>query len=113
VTGVLGPIAEPLGLGDLLRFMTESFLPIWAWIKWPIILALVIAIVALLYYLTPNVRQPKITWVSLGSAVAIVGIAIAGGALYVYSSFFAGYSSYGAIGTVMVLLVALWLINIV
>jgi membrane protein len=113
VTGVLGPIAGPLGLRDLLSFMTESFLPVWAWIKWPIILALVIAIVALLYYFPPNVRQPKFTWVSLGSVVAIIGIAIAGGALYLYSSYFAGYNPYGAIGTVMALLLALWMSNIV
>jgi membrane protein len=113
VTGVLGPIAGPLGLGDLLSFMTESFLPVWAWIKWPLILALVIAIVALLYYFPPNVRQPKFTWVSLGSVVAILGIAIAGGGLYLYSSYFAGYNPYGAIGTVMALLLALWMTNIV
>ncbi len=113
VTGVLGPIAGPLGLRDVLSFMTESFLPVWAWIKWPIILALVIAIVALLYYFPPNVRQPKFTWVSLGSVVAIIGIAIAGGALYLYSSYFAGYNPYGAIGTVMALLLALWMSNIV
>jgi membrane protein len=113
VTGVLGPIAGPLGLGDLLGFMTESFLPVWAWVKWPLILALVIAIVALLYYFPPNVRQPKFTWVSLGAVVAIVGIALAGGALYLYSSYFAGYNPYGAIGTVMALLLALWVVNIV
>jgi membrane protein len=113
VTGVLGPIAGPLGLGDLLGFMTESFLPVWDWVKWPLILALVIAIVALLYYFPPNVRQPKFTWVSLGAVVAIVGIALAGGALYLYSSYFAGYNPYGAIGTVMALLLALWVVNIV
>jgi membrane protein len=113
VTGVLGPIAGPLGLGELLGFMTESFLPVWAWAKWPIILVLVIAIVALLYYFTPNVRQPRFTWVSLGSVVAIIGIAIAGAGLYLYSSYFAGYNPYGAIGTVMALLLALWVSNIV
>ncbi|VXB01152.1 YihY/virulence factor BrkB family protein [Citricoccus sp. K5] len=113
VTGILGPIAAPLGLGDLLRFMTESFLPIWAWAKWPIILALMLAIIALLYYFTPNVRQPRTTWLSLGSAIAILGIAIAVGALYFYSSYFAGFNPYGAIGTIMALLIALWLINIV
>jgi membrane protein len=113
VTGVLGPIAEPLGLTDTLQFLTETFLPIWAWVKWPVILALVIAMIALLYYLAPNVKQPKFTWVSIGSVVAIVGIAIASIGLYIYFTFFAGYSSYGAIGTVMALLFALWIFNIV
>lgn len=113
VTGVLGPIAEPLGLGGLLAFMSETFLPIWAWVKWPVILALVILMLALLYYLAPNLQQPKFTWVSVGSIVAIVGIAIAAVALSLYFAFFAGYSAYGAIGAVMALLFALWIFNIV
>ncbi|RWR23846.1 YihY/virulence factor BrkB family protein [Agrococcus lahaulensis] len=113
VTGVLGPIAEPLGLGGFLAFMTQTFLPIWAWVKWPVILALVIAMIALLYYLAPNLQQPKFTWVSIGSVVAIVGIALASVALGLYFTFASGYSSYGAIGTVMALLFALWVFNIV
>jgi membrane protein len=113
VTGVLGPIAEPLGLGGLLAFMTQVFLPIWAWVKWPVILALVIVMIALLYYLAPNLQQPKFTWVSIGSIVAIIGIALASVALGLYFTFATGYSSYGAIGTVMALLFALWIFNIV
>jgi membrane protein len=113
VTGLLGPLAEPLGLTDMLQFLTQTFLPIWTWVKWPIILALVVAMIAVLYYFTPIVKQPKFTWVSIGAVVAIVGIGLAGVALYIYFSFFAGYSSYGAIGTVMALLFALWIFNIV
>jgi membrane protein len=113
VSGVLGPIAEPLGLGDALTFMMETFLPIWAWVKWPFILVLVITMIAVLYYFGPNVRQPKFTWVGIGSVVAIVGIALAGVALSIYLTQFAGYSSYGAIGTVMALLFVLWIFNIV
>ena len=113
VTGLLGPLAEPLGLTDMLQFLTQTFLPIWTWVKWPIILALVVAMIAVLYYFTPIVKQPKFTWVSIGAVVAIVGIGLASVALYIYFSFFAGYSSYGAIGTVMALLFALWIFNIV
>lgn len=113
VTGLLGPLAEPLGLSDLLTFMTDTFLPIWAWVKWPIVLALMLAIIALLYYFTPDASQPRNPWSSPGPAVAIVGIALAGGALYFYSAYFTGFNPYGAIGTVMALLIALWLTNIV
>lgn len=112
VSGLLGPIAEPLGLGGALDFLVGTFLPIWAWVKWPVILALVIVMVAVLYYFTPNVRQPKFSWVSLGSVVAILGIAVAAVVLSVYLAQFAGYSSYGAIGTVMALLFVLWVFNI-
>lgn len=112
VDGLLGPVAEPLGLTSVLNFLTSTFLPIWAWIKWPVILALVIVIIAVLYYFTPNVRMPKFKWVTIGSAVAILGIIIAAIALYFYFSSFASYSSYGAIGSVMALLFALWIFNI-
>ncbi|WP_234946196.1 YihY/virulence factor BrkB family protein [Agrococcus sp. Marseille-P2731] len=113
VTGVLGPIAEPLGLSDFLAFMTQTFLPIWAWVKWPVILGLVVLMIALLYYLAPNLQQPKFTWVSIGSIVAIVGIAVAAVALSIYFAFSSGYGAYGAIGGVMALLFALWIFNIV
>ncbi|WP_405217790.1 YhjD/YihY/BrkB family envelope integrity protein [Agrococcus sp. Ld7] len=113
VTGVLGPLAEPLGLGSVLAFMTQTFLPIWAWVKWPVMLALVILMIALLYYLAPNLQQPKFTWVSIGSIVAIVGIALASVALSIYFAVSSGYSAYGAIGGVMALLFALWIFNIV
>ncbi|SDB87128.1 membrane protein [Raineyella antarctica] len=112
VSGVLGPIAGPLGLGGALDFMLRTFLPVWAWVKWPVILALVVVLVAVLYYFTPNIRQPKFSWVSLGSIVAIVGIALAAVLLSIYLTRFAGYSSYGAIGSMMALLFALWVFNI-
>lgn len=112
VSGLLGPIAEPFGLGGTLDFLVGSFLPIWAWVKWPVIVVLVILLIAVLYYFTPNVKQPKFRWLSLGSAVALIGIAIAAVVLYLYLSYFASYSSYGAIGAVMALLFALWVFNI-
>lgn len=113
VVSLLEPLAEPLGLGATLNFLTQSFFPIWNWLKWPIILLLVIGMVALLYFTTPNVKQPKFTWLSSGAVVAIVGIGLAAFGLSIYFSQFAGYSSYGAIGSVMALLFALWVFNIV
>lgn len=112
VSGILGPIAEPLGLGGTLTFLTDTFLPVWAWVKWPVILALVVALIAVLYYFTPNVKPPKFTWMSLGSLIAIIGIALAGVVLYIYFTFFGSYSSYGAVGGVMALLLTLWVFNI-
>lgn len=113
VRGLLGPVAGPLGLEGLLDFALSTFLPVWTWVKWPVIVALLVVMTAVLYYFTPNVQQPKFRWISMGALVAIIGIALAGVALYFYLSLFAGYSSYGAIGTVMALLFALWIFNIV
>ena len=43
----------------------------WNIVKWPIML-LVVFLVAVLYYATPNVKQPKFRWVSVGAGLAIV-----------------------------------------
>ncbi|QGF22622.1 YihY/virulence factor BrkB family protein [Raineyella fluvialis] len=113
VSGLLGPIAEPLGLGRLLDFLLTTFLPVWAWAKWVVVLALMTTLVTLLYYFTPNVRRPRFTWISPGSVIAVLGIAVAGLLLWTYLTRFARYSLYGAIGAVIGLVFALWLVNTV
>lgn len=113
VEGVVQPIAEPLGADDFMSFLMDSFLPIWTWVKWPVIVMLVLLMIAVLYYLTPNVQKPKFTLFGPGNIVAFVGMILAAVALSVYFATLAGYSSYGAIGGVMALLFALWVFNIV
>lgn len=113
VSGLLGPVAEPLGLNDALEFLLTVFLPVWDWLKWPVILLLMIGLIAVLYHFAPNVRKPKFRWLTLGTVFALFGIAIVSAGLYVYFSFFGGYSSYGAVGGIIAVLFALWFYNIV
>ena len=40
--------------------------------KWPIMAAVVPAMLAVLYYLAPNARLPRIQWLSPGAVVALV-----------------------------------------
>lgn len=108
VSTVLGPFAEPLGLTNVLDYLLSVFLPIWVWVRWPVIVLLTIVLIAVLYYFTPNVKQPRFRWLSLGASVAMVGLALVSGAFYLYLLFLTGLSSYGAIGTVLALLFALW-----
>ena len=70
-------------------------------------------IVALLYYFTPNVRQPKFRWVSLGAVLAIVVWALASAAFGFYVANFSSYDkTYGALAGVVVFLLWLWLTNL-
>ena len=66
---VSGPLAtaigQQLGLGSIP-------ITVWKIAKWPVMLAIVVFIVALLYYATPNIKQPKFRWISVGAVVAIV-----------------------------------------
>lgn len=112
VDSVVGPLAKSVGATGVLDFLTGAFLPVWAWVKWPVVLVLLFALVSLLYWATPNIKR-KYRFVSPGGVFAIVGIAIASLALSIYMSTLASYSSYGAIGGIMAVLFALWVMNIV
>lgn len=111
VDAVLGPLAEPLGLEGLLVALTGSFLPVWRWAKWPIIVALCLVMLNVLYHFTPNVKLPKFRWLTSGSVIGFGGIAIVGALFATYITFFGGLSSYGALGTVLALIFAMWGMN--
>jgi len=105
-----GPLAQSIGdqigLGD-------QAVQIWNIAKWPVMVVAVMLIVALLYYATPNVKQPKFRWISVGAAVAILiwMLAAAGFAFYVAN--FGSYNkTYGSLAGVVVGLIFLWLTNV-
>ena len=107
---VSGPIARTLG--DAIGFGQQTA-QIWDWAKWPVILAIVIVMVAVLYYATPNVKQPKFRWVSVGSAVAIGIWVLASLGFGFYVGNFGNYNAlYGSLGGVIVFLLWLWLTNL-
>jgi membrane protein len=104
-----GPVARAvgglIGLGDVA-------VTVWDIAKWPVAVALAISLIALLYYFTPNVRQPRFRWMSLGSLIALVVFAVATAGFGFYVANFANYNkTYGALGGVVVLLLWLWLLN--
>jgi membrane protein len=86
---------------------------VWQVAKWPVLLAVVVMIVALLYYATPNVRQPRFRWVSVGAALAIVVWIALSAAFGFYLANFSSYDkTYGALGGVIAFLLWLWLTNV-
>jgi membrane protein len=81
--------------------------------KFPVIAAMVVVIVAILYYATPNVKQPKFKWVSVGAVFAIVVWVIASIGFAFYVSNFGSYNkTYGSLAGVVVTLLWLWITNI-
>ena len=72
-----------------------------------------VLVVALLYYATPNVKQPKFRWVSVGAGVAIVAWLIASLLFALYVANFSNYNkTYGSLGGVIVALLWLWITNL-
>jgi membrane protein len=107
---VSGPVAtavgNAVGLGDLGQ-------TIWGVLKWPVMLGIVVVMVAVLYHATPNVRQPKFRWVSVGATVAILGWVLASVAFGFYVSNFGSYNkTYGSLAGVIVFLLWLWITNL-
>jgi membrane protein len=105
-----GPVAEAVGnavgLGGV-------FLIAWNILKWPVIVLLVVAVIAVLYYATPNVKQPKFRWMSIGSFIALMIFVIASLGFGFYVANFGNYNkTYGAIGGVIVMLLWLWILNL-
>jgi membrane protein len=103
---VVEAVAGPLGIGD-------TAVTIWGIAKWPVMLAVVVAMIAVLYYASPNVKLRGFKWVTPGSAIAIVTwlLASAGFALYVAN--FGSYDkTYGTLGGLVVLLIWMWISNL-
>ncbi|HET7782425.1 MAG TPA: YihY/virulence factor BrkB family protein, partial [Arthrobacter sp.] len=104
-----GPVAE--AVGGLIG-LSGVFLTIWDIAKWPVMIALIIVIIAVLYYATPNVKQPKFRWMSMGSGIALFVFLLASLGFGFYVGNFGNYNkTYGALGGVIVMLLWLWILN--
>jgi membrane protein len=104
-----GPVAE--AVGGLIG-LSGVFLGIWNIAKWPVMVVLIIVIIAVLYYATPNVKQPKFKWISMGSGIALFVFLIASLGFGFYVGNFGNYNkTYGALGGVIVMLLWLWILN--
>lgn len=107
---VTGPVAHTLGQ---LFGLGALALQTWGIVKWPLQLVLVAIMLALLYYYTPNVRLPRMRWISVGSVVAILIGALASFGFGVYVGNFARYDvTYGALAGVVIFLLWVWIMNL-
>ncbi|WP_127130181.1 YihY/virulence factor BrkB family protein [Georgenia sp. SYP-B2076] len=107
---VSGPIAR--AIGDAIG-LGPAAVTAWNIAKWPVLLAVVIVIIALLYYVTPNIKQPKFHWISIGAIIAIVIGALASLAFAFYVGNFGSYdATYGTLAGVIVFLLWLYIMNL-
>jgi membrane protein len=107
---VTGPVAkavgDQIGLGD-------TAVTIYQIAKWPIMAAIVLVILAVLYYIAPSARLPKIQWLSPGAIVALVIWIVASAAFGFYVANFGSYNkTYGTLGGAISLLVWMWITNL-
>jgi membrane protein len=107
---VSGPAAQ--AVGDAIG-LGSTAVTVWNIAKWPVMLVIVVLVVAVLYYFTPNVKPPKFKWISVGAFMAIVVWIVASALFALYLATFASYAkTYGAMAGVIVFLLWLWITNL-
>ncbi|MGI9094878.1 MAG: YihY/virulence factor BrkB family protein [Thermoleophilaceae bacterium] len=105
-----GPVAESVGkaLG-----LTSTAVAIYGLAKWPVLVGVVLTMLALLYYVSPNVRLPGFRWITPGSLLAVGLWILASIGFAFYVSNFGSYDkTYGTLGGVVTFLVWVWITNI-
>ena len=109
---VAAVVAFPLAL-DHLGMAPESKLIV-ALARWPLLLVILLAALAILYRFAPSRGAPRWQWLSIGAVTAAV-LWIAGSALLSwYLSAFANYNAtYGSLGAAIGLMMWMWMSAIV
>lgn len=104
-----GSVAE--AIGDAIG-VGGGVVTAWNIAKWPIIVIIVSLMIAGLYNVAPNVKQPKFKWFTLGGFLALVLWVVASAAFGFYVANFGSYNkTYGSLGAVISFLVWMWITN--
>jgi membrane protein len=98
-------LADQAGLGSV-------FNVVWNLLRWPVAVAAIMLILAVLYYAGPNVEQ-SFRWISPGSLAATILWLLATAIVGIYLSFSNPGSAYGVVGSVLVLLFFLYITGII
>jgi len=105
-----GPLADAVGSAVGLG---SAAVTAWDIAKWPVLLAVVIVMIALLYYASPNAKLAGMKSILPGAALAVVVWLIASAGFAFYVANFGSYDkTYGALGGVVIFLVWIWLTNV-
>jgi membrane protein len=98
-------IADKAGLGT-------AFDVTWTLLRWPVSIAAIAVILAVLYYAGPDIEQ-SFRWISPGSVFATVLWLLATALVGIYVAFSNPGSAYGVVGSVLVLLFFLYITGII
>ncbi|MGN6275717.1 MAG: YihY/virulence factor BrkB family protein [Solirubrobacterales bacterium] len=103
---VVEAIAKPIGLSG-------TAVEVWNVAKWPVMAAIFILMVDVLFYASPNVKVRGFRWVTPGAIVAIVVWAIVSALFALYVANFSSYDkTYGTLAGLVVLLLWFWITNL-
>lgn len=106
---VSGPVTDAVGdrlhAGGLTR-------QVWTVAKWPLLAVVAMTLLSLLFWIAPNVRQPRFRWLTPGGALALVAWVLGSFGFGLYVANFGSYDvTYGSLGAVIAFLIWLYLSN--
>jgi membrane protein len=105
-----GPIADAVGSAVGLG---STAVTVWNIAKWPVLFLVVVFMITILYYASPNAKLGGLKTIFPGSALAIVVWLLASFGFAFYVANFGSYNkTYGALGGIIVFLVWLWITNV-
>ena len=107
---VSGPLVD--ALGNALH-AGETARQVWSIGRWPVLVAIAVIVMSMLFWVAPNVRQPRFRWLTVGGAVSLVCWALVSFGFGLYVANFHSYDrTYGSLGAIMAFLVWVYLSNI-
>ncbi len=107
---VTGPVARSVGAAIGAGSVAVT---VWDIAKWPVMLAVVLLAIALIYYASPNAKQRGFTSVLPGATLAVVVWLVASVAFAFYVANFGSYNkTYGTFGGIICFLVWYWITNV-
>jgi membrane protein len=104
--GIVKSVANVVGLGD-------TAVTVWTYAKWPVLAVVVAVMLALLYWAAPNVKQPKMRWMTPGGFIGLTLLVVASAAFALYVKYFnSSQATYGTLASIPIGLTWLWICNL-
>jgi membrane protein len=105
-----GPLAR--AVGDVVG-IAGGAVTAWSIAKWPVLLAVVVGMLAILYYASPNARITGFRWLTPGGLLAVLLWIVASAGFALFAANFGSYNrTYGSLAGVIVFLIWLWITNL-
>lgn len=102
---LIDAVGNALGAGPTAR-------AVYAVGRWPVLVVIAVVLLSLLFWIAPNVRQPRFRWLTLGGAVALIVWSAVSFLFGLYVANFGSYDrTYGSLGAIVAFLVWLYLSN--
>jgi membrane protein len=106
---ISGPLVDAVGnalhAGPTARLM-------WSIGRWPVLVMLLMLVLSMLFWIAPNVQQPRFRWLTVGGTVALVVWVAATFGFGLYVANFGSYDkTYGSLGAIIAFLVWIYLSN--